>query len=158
VSVLETLSHKLAVQAAGLQLGSGGRPELSSSDLAGMLAGVSRGAEALGYAKLAGDPAEARKLYAILHVLASDWARLERWPVPRGSEQVGRLARLVRDDLILTRALLGERASARALGISRRAWREVWRHRHSRLLAMGTDWECELRHKLSREIYGGRDQ
>lgn len=158
MSVLETLSHKLALQCAAMQRGSGGRPELTPSDLAGMLAGLERGPVALAYAKLVGDVGAERQVYAILHVLASDWSRREEWDVPRGSERVGLLARLVRDDLILARPLLSERAASRWLGISRRQWREVWQGRHHRLLSVGLDWECDLRRKLGREMYGGREQ
>lgn len=156
--VLELVSAKLAAHAACLQRGSRAAGALSPSDLAAMMSGLGRGPVALAYAKLAGDDEAARTVYAILHVLASDWARLEGWTVPRGSEQVGRLARMVRDDLILPRPMLSERASAEKLGISRRQWVQVWRDRHYRLLAVGLEWECELRRKLSREVYGGRDQ
>lgn len=158
MNVLETLSHKLALQCAAMQRGSGGRPELTPSDLAGMLAGLERGPVALAYAKLAGDESAARQVYAILHVLASDWSRREAWEVPKGSERVGLLARLVRDDLILTRESLSERSASRWLGVSRRQWREVWQARHYRLLQVGLEWECDVRRKLGRELYGGSDQ
>lgn len=156
--VLELVSAKLALHAACLQRGSRAAGALSPSDLAAMLAGLGRGPVALCYAKLAGDGSAARTVYAILHVMASDWSRREAWEVPRGSEQVGHLARMVRDDLILPRPMLSERASAEKIGISRRQWRQVWQDRHSRLLNVGLDWECELRRKLSREVYGGREQ
>lgn len=159
--VLETVSHKLAVQAGGLQRGgSGGRPELSPSDLAAMLSGLPAGAVQLAYAKLAHDPAAARLLYAALHREAADLARAERWEVPRGSHWLRRLALLVRDDLLLPRAALG-RAQAAAwmsevLPMSERQWRQAWSGHHARLLNVGLDWECQLRRQLGRQIYGGR--
>lgn len=158
MSVLETLSHKLTVQGAAIQRGSGGQPELTPSDLAGMLAGLERGPVALAYAKLVGDVQAERQVYAILHVLASDKSRLDGWDVPKGSERVGLLAKMVRDDLILTRPLLKERPASQWLGISRRQWRQVWQARHQWLLSVGLDWECDLRRKLGRELYGGSDQ
>ncbi len=151
--VLETLSHKLSVQSVGVQVGSGGRPEVTTSDFAAMMAGLPPGPVTLGYAKYVGDEQAARRLYAMLHVLASDWARREGWEVPKGSEQVGRLARKVRDDLIASRGMLSEREAAAWLKVSRRKWREVWQARYHRLLSVGQDWEGDLRRKLSREYY-----
>lgn len=153
MSVLELLSRKLSVQGASVQRGSGGVPVLTPGDVAGMLAGLARGPVALAYAKLAGDERAGHEVYAILHVLASDWSRIERWQVPRGSGQVGQLARLVRDDLLLSRALLGERAAAQFVGVSRHAWRAVWRERHGRLLAVAVGWECDVVERLRRELY-----
>lgn len=156
--VLETLSHKLSIQSACLQSGSRGKPEMTACDLAGMLAGLDRGPVALAYAKLVADESASRMVYAILHRTASEWAMLEEWKVPRGSERVGNLARLVRDDLVMTRPMLSGRAAAIWVGVSEKAWRNTWRDRHGRLLDVGLAWECELRRKLKREIYGGEDQ
>lgn len=160
--VLETVSHKLAVQGGGFERGGrGGRPELSPSDLAGMLAGLPAGAVQLAYAKLVHDPQAQRLLYAALHREAADLARAERWEVPRGSRWLYRLALLVRDDLLLPRPPLGrERAAAwmstEAAPMSERQWRQAWSGHRASLLEVGLDWECRLRRKLGREIYGGR--
>lgn len=157
--VLETVSHKLAVQGGGFELGgSGGRPELSASDLAAMLAGLPAGAVQLAYAKLAHDPAAARLLYAALHREAADLARDRRWEVPRGSHWLRRLALLVRDDVLLPRPPLG-RAQAAAwmsevMPMSERRWRAEWTWHHAELLHVGLDWECQLRRQLGRQIYG----
>lgn len=156
--VLETLSHKLSVQACGFEVRSRGGEALSPAELAGMLAGLPRPVVALAYAKLAGDEQAARMLYACLHVMASDWSRCEGWDVPRGSGRVGALAKLVQADMLVPAARRGpvsERQGAAALGISRRAWREAWRGRYARLLTRATAWEYELRRKLGRELYGG---
>lgn len=158
--VLETVSHKLAVQGGGFERGGGrGRTELSPSDLAAMLAGLPAGAVQLAYAKLAHDPGAARLLYAALHREAADLARERRWDVPRGSHWLRRLALLVRDDLLLPRAALG-RAQAAAwmsevVPMSEWLWRRVWSAHHATLLNVGLDWECQLRRQLGRQIYGG---
>ena len=156
--VLETLSHKLSVQACGFEARSRGGEALSPAELAGMLAGLPRPVVALAYAKLVGDEQAARMLYACLHVRAADRARAESWSVPRGSERLGKLARLVRDDLLLPRPLLSGRASARWIGVDEADWRRQWKVRHAWLLAVGTGWEADLRRKLGRELYGGGDQ
>lgn len=156
--VLETLSHKLSIQSASFQAGSRGKPEMTACDLAGMLAGLDRGPIALAYAKLVADENASRMLYAILHRIASEWSLYEDWKVPKGSERVGNLAKLVRDDLVLTRPMLSGRSSALWVGVSEKSWRNTWRDRHGRLLDVGLTWECELRRKLKREIYGGEDQ
>lgn len=152
MSILEALSHKLACHGAGMLAGGRGKPELTASDVAAMLAGLGRGPVALAYAKLAGDVGAAREVYAILHVTASDWSRLEQWQVPAGSERVGKLARLVRDDLILPRPLLGGRKAAGLMGITQWGWRVEWKSRHARLLAVGMDWECDLERRLRQEL------
>jgi hypothetical protein len=121
-----------------------------------MLAGLPDAAIWLAYAKLTGDVQAARALYARLHVLASEWSRREGWEVPRGSEQVGKLAKLVRDDLVLPRERLSERAASEWIGVSRRQWRQAWMGRHARLLSIGVGWEGEVRRKLMFELYGAR--
>lgn len=156
--VLETLSHKLSVQSASMQAGSKGKPEITACDLAGMLAGLDRGPVSLAYAKLVADEGAARMVYAILHRTVAEWALIEEWKVPRGSERLGNLARMVRDDLVLTRPMLSGRSAAKWIGVSEKAWRNTWKDRHGRLLDIGLAWECELRRKLKREIYGSDDQ
>ena len=152
--VLETVAHKLSVQGHGWQRGSGVGPEISSAELAGMLAGLPEPAVWLAYARLTEDAAAGRALYARLHVMASEWSHRDGWAVPRGSERVGKLARLVRDDLVLPRPLLSERAASEWIGVSRRQWRQAWQGRHAALLAVGMNWEWALRRKLSRELWG----
>lgn len=153
--VLELVGHKLAVHGAGLQAGSGGQPDVTPAELAGMLAGLERGPVAMAYAKFALDAGAARTVYALLHVIASNWSRHEKWDVPRGSGRVGKLARMVRDDLILTRPILSGRQAGALLGISESAWRQTWRARHGRLWDVGMEWEWALQKKLVRELYWG---
>lgn len=155
--VLETVAHKLAVHGAGLQAGGAGRPELSPCDVAGMLAGLGPGPVALAYAKFTLDDQAGRQLYAVLHVELAGMAARERWEIPRGSRWLEYLARMARDDLVLPRPLMSERAAAAWMSahapLSRRAWRETWRPRHGRLLELGAVWEWELRRKLGRELH-----
>jgi len=157
--VFELLSHKLAVGAQALQRGTGGRPELSPSDLAAMMAGLPSGAIALGYAKLAGDATAEKDLYAALHVQAAYLARRGQWEIPRGSQWLYLLALMVRDDLILPRPMLGRTAAAAWMSVyvpmSERQWRAVWKDRHAALHDVGLGWECALRHQLGRQVYGG---
>lgn len=160
MSILELITRKLTPKVAGYQAGTGGEPEYIREELAGMLAGLPSGAQHLAWAKFAGDPQAARRLYAALHIVAADWARQEQWEIKRGSAWLYLLALMVRDDLIMTRPLMGRKQAARWMSqeeaITEWQWRGVWKDRHHRLLDVGLEWEWMVARKLGKEIYSDR--
>lgn len=149
---LEIITRKLSPKLSSFQAGVGGKPEISQTDLAAMLAGIPQGASELAYAALLQDPVARRRLYARMHLIACDWAIAEAWVLPKSSERLRRLAMMVVEDLCDAKELRSERVSAAYLGITRCCWRCYWKDRHYRLLSVGIDWEGDLRRKIGREM------
>ena len=136
--------------------GRGGRgPRLTPGEVAAMLAGVDRPVMCLAYAKYTLDPQAHDELVGWLRVEALQARKRQGWDIDPGDRRFSALAVLVRDDLVLSRPTPSRRKGASVLGVSERAWRQVWADRYATLLNIGHGWHSALTYALARQLRGG---
>lgn len=130
-------------------------PRFTPGEVAAMLAGVDRPVTCLAYAKYALCPQANDELAAWLRVEALRERKRKGWDIDPGDRKLSVLAVLVRDDLVLSRPTPSRRKGACVLGVSERAWRQVWQDRHAMLLNIGHGWHSALTYALARQLRGG---
>ena len=136
--------------------GRGGRgPRFTPGEVAAMLSGVERPAVCLAFARYVMDPQAHDELAAWLRVEALQARKRQGWDIDPGDRKLSLLAVLVRDDLVSSRPTPSRRKGASVLGVSERAWRQVWADRYATLLNVGHGWHSALTYALARQLRGG---
>lgn len=129
-------------------------PELTRSEIAGMLAGLSRPAELLAWAKYMQDEASLRNFKFFMIQFTAGIAVDQGWKIKKGKPCVYRLGELVATELVndgIRQKSMSESEKAQYVGVSKSCWSEIWQQRRNELFYSGQGFEFEIRAKLNKQ-------